>query len=89
MPPPRRLRHESARWWLTEEPSGEGMPTGQVELMIDLDRWMLLRLRTPQVPARWFAADATSAGEQWLALRAVLHLDSRREQDQDPLEPGP
>ena len=46
-----------------------------LQLMIDLDRWVLLRCR-PQGQARakrWLAVAASEAGTAWPLLRAALH----------------
>ena len=50
---------------------------GAVDLMLDLPRWLLLRLRPlPGAAAagtRWLAVPADEAGPAWRALRAALY----------------
>jgi hypothetical protein len=49
---------------------------GDVRVMIDLDRWMLLRVERPAKGRCWVAASRRAAEGPWPALRAALH--SRR-----------
>jgi hypothetical protein len=58
---------DGSRW----SADGEG---GRLDVMIDLQRWLLLRLRpTGRRRGRWIAVAAGEAGAQFALLRAVLH----------------
>ena len=69
-PQPARLAWEGAAWRL------DGAPVA-ADLMLDLPRWLLLRLRPlPGAAAagtRWLAVPADEAGPAWRALRAALY----------------
>lgn len=52
---------------------------GSVRVMIDLDRWMLLRFERPAKGRCWIAASRRAAAGSWPALRAALY--SRRPAD--------
>ncbi len=46
---------------------------GQLEPMIDLGIWMLVRFRSTAPPfVRWLVVDASSAGAAWHPIRAAL-----------------
>ncbi|CAD5370661.1 conserved hypothetical protein [Rubrivivax sp. A210] len=45
----------------------------ELQLMIDLDRWLLLRVRAADSGARWMACTAGEVGAHWPLLRAALH----------------
>jgi hypothetical protein len=59
---------DGQRWTLDDE-------TADVQLMIDFDRWMLLRCRASGAGSgsRWRALTAAQAGAAWPLLRAALH----------------
>ena len=59
--------------------------TGDLRVMIDLDRWMLLRLDVLPKGRRWVVASRRAAEGSWPALRAALY--SRR--PADPLSNAP
>ena len=46
---------------------------GDLRVMIDLDRWMLLRFDALPQGRRWIAASRRAALGPWPALRAALH----------------
>jgi hypothetical protein len=51
----------------------DGQP-GRLDLMIDFDAWLLLRLRPEAgIRLRWAAVTAGEAGPAWHGLRAALH----------------
>jgi hypothetical protein len=56
---------------------------GDAAVMLDLDRWMLLRFEPLQGRARWIAASRRSAVGPWAALRAALYSS----RPADPLGP--
>ncbi|MDE2397699.1 MAG: hypothetical protein KGL43_23570 [Burkholderiales bacterium] len=58
--------------WSGERWSADGL-TGQVEVMIDLGGWLLLRLRPESGPARWLPVAASEAGASARLLRAALY----------------
>jgi len=58
---------------------------GDVRVMIDLDRWMLLRVERLAKGRCWIAASRRAAEGPWSALRAALH--SR--QPADPVTGAP
>jgi hypothetical protein len=53
-------------WAVDERP-------GAVQVMIDLDRWLLLRWRPGVGRGRWLAMTASEVGPAWPLLRAALH----------------
>ena len=61
---------------------GAGVPavTGQVEVMIDLGHWLLLRFRPDEAtaPVRWLAVSAQAAGGALHGLRVALHSSPAR-----------
>jgi hypothetical protein len=59
----------------------------QPQVMVDLNRWMLLRL-TLAPRARWFAVSASAAGPAWHGLRAALYA-MQSSQDAAPAHAGP
>jgi hypothetical protein len=65
-PQPAQLRWDGASW------SADAAP-GEVDVMLDLQRWLLLRFRPAQGRARWLPVPAAEAGAAWLALRAALY----------------
>ncbi len=74
-PVPVALRWDGQAWW-----AGEAQ--GDIAVMIDLGRWLLLRHRAAAGGgARWIAVTAAEAGAAWHPLRAALY--SR------PTEPEP
>jgi hypothetical protein len=63
----RMLAWDGQRWTL------DGLPGG-LDVMIDLDTWMLLRLRPETGPrGRWATVSAREAGPAWHGLRAAVH----------------
>ncbi len=58
---------------------------GDMRVMIDLDRWMLLRFERSPTGRCWIAASRRAAEGPWPALRAALH--ARR--PADPLSDAP
>jgi hypothetical protein len=58
---------------------------GDAAVMLELDRWMLLRFEPLQGRARWIAASRRSAVGLWAALRAALYSS----RPADPLGPQP
>ena len=59
---------------------------GDLRVMIDLDRWMLLRFDALPQGRRWIAASRRAAVGPWPALRAALH--SRRAASPSPDAPS-
>jgi hypothetical protein len=75
---PAELNWNGAEWqWL-------GM-SGQAQVALDLDAWMLLRFDSVQGGRRWIAASRHSAIGPWPALRAALY--ARRPADPLPAPP--
>jgi len=75
--PALRLGWDGGAWRLCP-PGGEG-PSGQVALMLDLGRWMLVRF-TPESAGRqawrgaaWLPLSRRDAAAAWPALRVALH----------------
>ena len=68
-PLPRRLRWDGEAWWLTEPSTDDETPV-RVDVLIDLDRWLLLRA-TPG--PRWLPLARAQQVSTWGALRATLH----------------
>lgn len=66
---PRRLRWDGQAWWLAA-PASDDETQVQLDVLIDLDRWFLLRV-TPG-PC-WLALAQHQHAPQWGALRATLH----------------
>ena len=71
-----------ARAWRSQAPAalswdGNGWQwagnDGDVRVMIDLDRWMLLRVKRSAQGHCWIAASRRAAEGPWPALRAALH----------------
>jgi hypothetical protein len=64
---PVELAWDGQRW------SADGR-TGRLDVMIDLQDWLLLRLRS-EAPAatRWIALSARDCGAAWPALRVALY----------------
>ncbi|MBU6260951.1 MAG: hypothetical protein KGL18_15725 [Burkholderiales bacterium] len=61
------LAWDGERWSVDAE-------VGELEVMIDLGSWLLLRLRLrAAVPARWVAVAAGDAGAAMHALRCAVH----------------
>lgn len=59
------LAWDGQRWWL------DGC-AGRIDVMIDLDRWMLLRFHPEaRSPRRWTAARAAEVGPAWHGLRVA------------------
>ncbi|WP_425261535.1 hypothetical protein ACPOLB_11680 [Rubrivivax sp. RP6-9] len=69
-PQPAHLAWDGEAWRL------DGVPVA-ADLMLDLPRWLLLRLRALPGGAvagtRWLAVPAAEAGPAWRALRAALY----------------
>ena len=65
-PRPVQLRWDGSTWTADGEP-------GRVELMLDLQRWLLLRFRPSRGPARWLPLPEAEAGAACHALRAALY----------------
>ena len=66
---PRRLRWDGDAWWLTEPGADDETPV-RVDVLIDLDHWLLLRA-TPG--PRWLPLARAQQAAHWGALRATLH----------------
>jgi hypothetical protein len=71
---PRRLRWDGEAWWLTE-PGTDDETSVHVDVLIDLDRWLLLRA-TPG--PRWLPLARAQQASTWGALRATLHAAPAR-----------
>lgn len=65
---PRRLRWDGQAWWLADAVSAEETAV-QLAVLIDLDRWLLLRA-TPG--PRWLPLSRRQQTAHWNALRATL-----------------
>lgn len=64
---PRRLRWDGQAWWLAEPERADEIAV-QLDVLIDLDAWLLLRA----VPGpRWLPLSRAQQS-QWAALRATL-----------------
>ena len=66
LPRPRTLAWDGQQWLC------DGL-AGELQVMIDLDRWVLLRWRSPGARWRWTAQGAAESGPFWPLLRAALH----------------
>lgn len=71
---PRRLRWDGEAWWLDEPGTPDGIPV-RLDVLIDLDRWLLLRA-TPG--PRWLSLARAHEPSTWGALRATLHAAPAR-----------
>ncbi len=60
------LRWDGAAW------SADAV-SGEVDVMLDLQRWLLLRFRPTQGGPRWLPVPGAEAGAAWHALRAALY----------------
>jgi hypothetical protein len=69
-PQPRLLNWDGEHWRLG--PAGD---PGQVDVMIDLGRWLLLRhaVVAASRTAHWLPVSAAAAGPAWHGLRIALH----------------
>lgn len=65
---PRQLRWDGQAWWLRDAESQDETAV-DLEVLIDLDRWLLLRARPA---ARWLPLSRAMLPAQWTALRATL-----------------
>lgn len=67
-PQPLELRWDGEQWRLGDEP-------GTVAVMLDLDRWLLLRWRAgaPGPAVHWLALEAGARPALWHAVRAALY----------------
>mgnify|MGYP001187685297 CR=1 FL=1 len=65
-PRERLLQWDGQRWTV------DGVP-GRLQLMVDLGRFLLLRLHPEQGRGPWLAVTATEAGAAWHALRAAVY----------------
>ena len=65
-PPGAQLQWNGQRW------SADGTP-GRLQLMMDLEGLLVLRLHLDGGGARWLAVSAADAGPAWQALRAAVH----------------
>jgi hypothetical protein len=70
-PRPLTLQWDGESWRI------DGAP-GEVDVMIDLGRWLLLRFRPPAGAALWLPVPAAEAGPAWHALRAALYARAPR-----------
>ena len=66
---PRRLRWDGEAWWLLE-PGRRDETAVQLDVLIDLDTWLLLRARPGPC---WLALSRRQHGPYWGALRATLY----------------
>lgn len=66
---PRRLRWDGEAWWLAEPGHGGDETAVQLAVLIDLDRWLLLRA-SPR--PRWLALAHHQHAAHWGTLRATL-----------------
>ena len=66
---PRRLRWDGQAWWLLE-PGRRDETAVQLDVLIDLDAWLLLRARPGP---RWLPVSRGQQGPHWGALRATLY----------------
>jgi hypothetical protein len=75
-----RLQSGPLTWDGTCWSTGLPANTGQVETMIDLGGWLLLRFRpeAAAVPVRWLAVSAGGAGGAMHGLRVALHGSPHR-----------
>jgi len=76
-PAPRRLRWDGEAWWLAGPGSADETRV-RVDVLIDLDHWLLLHTRTG--PA-WLPLARREQGAVWGALRATLHAAPAGPQD--------
>jgi hypothetical protein len=74
---PRRLRWDGEAWWLAEPGLADDRPV-RLDVLIDLDHWLLLRA-TPG--PRWLALSRSQQQAVWGALRATLHAAPARSLD--------
>lgn len=74
---PRRLRWDGEAWWL-HAPASDDETRVQLDVLIDLDRWLLLRA-TPG-PC-WLALSQRQQAPHWGALRATLYAAPARALD--------
>ena len=65
-PRERLLQWDGQRWTV------DGVP-GRLQLMVDLGRFLLLRLHPEQGRGPWLAVTAAEAGAAWHALRAAVY----------------
>ena len=65
-PRPVLLRWDGAAWSANAQP-------GEVDVMLDLQRWLLLRFRPADGRVRWLPVPAAEAGAAWHGLRAALY----------------
>jgi hypothetical protein len=76
---PVRLRWDSQDWYLTEARPLRAAEIGplQVEVMIDLGSWLLLKVMSPGAPkrlaARWLPVQRRGIEDRWHALRCALY----------------
>lgn len=71
------LRWDRQQWHLRTAAHGpfQDPVAGQLEVMLDLDHWMLLRFRALASPARktWIAAQRAGLERDWHALRCAVY----------------
>ncbi|MET0519155.1 MAG: hypothetical protein ABW005_10010 [Burkholderiaceae bacterium] len=77
---PRRLQWDGQCWRLAAGGSPDPGPVVRLEVLIDLDRWLLLRAQTPHAANplhRWrriyLPLSQSGQGAAWGALRATLY----------------
>ena len=76
-PPAGRLRWDGRAWSLVQA-SGQVRAVGQLQLQVDLGRWVLLRWRGEGEPrTTWASLRAADAGAAWHGLRVALAAHSR------------
>jgi len=74
---PVSLRWDGRAWWSDAIKSPDGEPRScELEVMIDLGNWLMLRLRPLQPPCRplcWLPVQRRGLEPQWHALRAAAY----------------
>ncbi|RTL37862.1 MAG: hypothetical protein EKK53_20280 [Burkholderiales bacterium] len=71
---PRRLRWDGEAWWLTE-PGSDDETRVHLDVLIDLDHWLLLRAAPGPV---WLPLARSQQASTWGALRATLYAAPSR-----------
>lgn len=74
---PRRLRWDGEAWWLSP-PAGDDETLVQLDVVIDLDHWLLLRASPVSC---WLPLARHQQPAAWGALRATLYAAPARRAD--------